>query len=94
VTHPYGRTLLPFIGPALRDLTPVAIKKANLVKARITAAVKRQKQPEEVVNDSKGQLLPLSMMVQRIVDDDRLTDTVWNSELREVELWENERFGG
>lgn len=94
VTHPCGRALLPFIGPALRDLIPVVIKKANLVKAQITAAVKRQKQPEEAVDESKGHLLPLSMMVQRLVDDDRLTDIVWNSELREVELWENERFGG
>ena len=94
VTHPYGRALLPFIGPALRDLIPVVIKKANLVKGRIIAAAKRQKQPEEVVDDSKGLLLPVSMIVQRLVDDDRLTDIVWNSELREVELWENERFGG
>lgn len=96
VTHPYGRALLPFIGPALRDLTPMVIKKAKVVKGRITAAAKRQQQPQEdvVEDDSKGLLLPVSMMVQRLVDDDRLTDVVWNSELREVELWENERFGG
>jgi len=40
--------------------------------------------------------LPLSMVVRRLiqVDDDRLSDECWNSELREVQLWENERFGG
>ena len=30
----------------------------------------------------------------RWVDNDRLEDKHWRSELREVELWENERFGG
>ena len=37
---------------------------------------------------------PLSMVVRRLLDDDRLSDECWNSELREVQLWENERFGG
>ena len=31
-------------------------------------------------------------VVGRVMDDDRLEDRVWNSELREVELWENERW--
>lgn len=34
------------------------------------------------------------MVIQRIIDDDRLTDAAWNSEMRDVELWENERLGG
>ena len=38
--------------------------------------------------------LPLSMVVRRLIDDDRLSDKCWNSELREVQLWENERFSG
>ena len=29
-----------------------------------------------------------------VIDDNRLSDSCWNSEMREVELWENERFGG
>lgn len=40
---------------------------------------------------------PLSagnVIIQRVLDDDRLTDECWNSEMREVELWENERLGG
>ena len=32
--------------------------------------------------------------LQRVMDDDRLSDSCWISEMREVELWENERFGG
>lgn len=32
------------------------------------------------------------MRMARIVDDDRLEDRHWRSELREVELWENERY--
>jgi len=34
------------------------------------------------------------MVIQRFLDDDRLSDECWNSEMREVELWENERYGG
>jgi hypothetical protein len=37
---------------------------------------------------------PMSMVIQRFIDDDRLTDECWNSEMREVELWENERYNG
>lgn len=32
------------------------------------------------------------MRMARMVDDDRLEDRHWRSELREVELWENERY--
>jgi hypothetical protein len=38
--------------------------------------------------------LPLSMVVRRVIDDDRLSEEYWNSGMREVQLWENERFGG
>jgi hypothetical protein len=31
-------------------------------------------------------------LVARIMDDDRLEDRHWNTEMREVELWENERW--
>jgi hypothetical protein len=44
--------------------------------------------------DNKDIPLPLSMVVRRVMDDDRLSDECWNSEMREVQLWENERFGG
>ena len=30
--------------------------------------------------------------IQRIIDDDNLPDACWGGELREVELWENERW--
>ena len=33
------------------------------------------------------------LRVARLVDDDRLEDRHWRSELRDVELWENERYG-
>ncbi len=38
--------------------------------------------------------VPLSMAIRRAMDDDRLTDACWNAEMREVYLWENERFWG
>lgn len=33
------------------------------------------------------------MQLTRFIDDDRLEDKHWYSELRVVELWENERLG-
>jgi hypothetical protein len=39
----------------------------------------------------KWRYAALKTIVQRVVDDDRLTDVYWWSEIREVELWENER---
>jgi hypothetical protein len=32
--------------------------------------------------------------LQRIIDDDNLTDACWRGEIKEVELWENERWAG
>ncbi|KAJ3764416.1 integral peroxisomal membrane peroxin-domain-containing protein [Lentinula raphanica] len=34
----------------------------------------------------------IKMRLQRFLDDNNLSDKVWNSEIREVELWENERL--
>ena len=39
-------------------------------------------------------LILVKSFLQRVMDDDRLSDSCWNAEMREVELWENERFGG
>ncbi|KAF8639057.1 hypothetical protein AX17_001753 [Amanita inopinata Kibby_2008] len=56
--------------------------------------------PGGKIADGKGTLVgkskdtPLKMLVQRILDNDRLTDACWSSEMREVELWENERYIG
>jgi hypothetical protein len=36
----------------------------------------------------------LHARILRIIDDDRLSDTVWESPLRDVDLFENERVGG
>jgi hypothetical protein len=36
--------------------------------------------------EKKSIPLPLSMVVQRLIDDDRLSDECWNSEMREVQL--------
>jgi len=50
--------------------------------------------PTEVEEGSSLRLKPVRMILQRFLDDDKLTDECWNSEMREVELWENERYGG
>lgn len=57
----------------------------------------------KILSSLLGTLMPASLptispiklaklVVQRLLDDDRLSDECWNSEMREVELWENERW--
>jgi hypothetical protein len=36
--------------------------------------------------------LPPQSLIERFVDNDRLDDRTWRAEMREVEIWENERF--
>ena len=39
-------------------------------------------------------IMSFKTFLQRVIDNNRLSDSCWNSEMEEVELWENERFGG
>ena len=61
---------------------------------------REEKESEEgysSIGESLSDLNPVisfKTFLQRFMDDDRLSDSCWNSEKREVELWENERFGG
>lgn len=43
---------------------------------------------------SARRFVTLHVHLMRLVDNDRLEDKHWRSELREVELWENERWTG
>jgi hypothetical protein len=43
----------------------------------------------ETITPYKRRILP---KLTRILDDDRLLDRHWRSEMRTVEIWENERF--
>ncbi|KAF8805325.1 hypothetical protein BYT27DRAFT_7169455 [Phlegmacium glaucopus] len=54
---------------------------------------KRSSTIREGVSDMSP-AISIKTFLQRVIDDDRLSDSCWNSEMREVELWENERFGG
>lgn len=49
---------------------------------------------EDAEDKVQEKMLPASTVLQRIIDDDRLSDECWNAEMREVQLWENERYGG
>ena len=64
---------------------------------RIKGETKIQNEDEEERGKllvGKGRCAALKTIAQRVVDNDRLTDGCWQSEMREVELWENERYVG
>jgi len=99
-THPYVQALIPVLGPTVVNLIS---KHASQLKMRIPGFICRYFSPTPTSQSfwDSGELLgevsrprPFSMILQRFMDDDRLRDGCWNSEMREVELWENERYGG
>jgi hypothetical protein len=104
IAHPYIRALLPSLCHAFVDVMPFVLVRLGAFKERAFLKLGVQKKGEmypQVVRDDDGGNnndthipLPLSMVVRRVIDDDRLSDECWNSEMREVQLWENERFGG
>lgn len=102
IAHPYVRALVPTLCHTFVDVMPFVIIRIGAFKDRAFSKLGFQKNMErypEVMRDDEGVdnkniPLPLSMVVRRVIDDDRLSDECWNSEMREVQLWENERFGG
>ncbi|KAF8341147.1 hypothetical protein F5887DRAFT_976939 [Amanita rubescens] len=70
------------------------------VPESVVRAVRRAKKcasrenGEELLVVGKSINASVKTILQRVVDDDRLTDVCWQSEMREVELWENERYVG
>ena len=59
------------------------------------------KESEEGLHSSIGEtlfdvnpMISFKTFLQRVMDDDRLSDSCRNSVMSEVEIWENERFGG
>ena len=102
IAHPYVRTLFPTLWPAFVEVMPFVIFRLGAFKECMFSKLgfqEREKRHPEVMRDDDGAdnknvPLPLSMVVRRVMDDDRLGDECWNSEMREVQLWENERFGG
>lgn len=81
------------------DITPILFQRLEKAKALTFKSLGFQKLPplrsaDGVVLEEKAPIPPLTMVVQRAMDDDKLSDKCWNSEMREVYLWENERYGG
>lgn len=95
VTHPATQRVFPVILHAAVKSAPLVLLRLQELKDRAISALRRGKaELEEVKPPKKEPPLPFSTVLQRIMDDDRLSDECWNSEMREVQLWENERWGG
>ncbi|KAJ3511622.1 hypothetical protein NLJ89_g3990 [Agrocybe chaxingu] len=102
LTHPYVQALFPLLWPFLLGLWPVILKHAQEAKETALCALGHKRPPtppvdylaQDASSSDSSPPLPFGMVLQRLMDDDRLTDVCWTSELREVELWENERYGG
>lgn len=98
VTHPVVQQTIPIFLLAVHRAMPVLVPTLRTYRNRAVfvlglRTVDAHVKPDEKVADEAA-AQPLSMMLQRIMDDDRLSDECWNAEMREVQLWENERFGG
>jgi hypothetical protein len=93
-THPYIQRLLPYTLPLIQRAAPLIAARARLAQARLMELASRLKiAKQRVPTDSPDEpSKPAAMVIQRMIDNDRLTDQTWNSEIAEVELWENERL--
>ncbi|KAF9564199.1 hypothetical protein CPC08DRAFT_734571 [Agrocybe pediades] len=99
LTHPYVKVILPRLIPLIIDATPILLRRFEKVKTIVLKPLGLQKSPssgsvDDEILEEKAPMPPLAMVLQRVMDDDRLSDECWNSEMREVYLWENERYGG
>ncbi|KAJ2921078.1 hypothetical protein H1R20_g16013, partial [Candolleomyces eurysporus] len=103
-THPWVGRLLVVAGP-YSHVIGIALRKhaielnntvRGLLGAKTKATLKKGLDDDEAevggVDGTNKKRQPVKMVIRRLMDDDRLTDKCWNSEMREVELWENERF--
>ncbi|KAL0573022.1 hypothetical protein V5O48_008933 [Marasmius crinis-equi] len=62
------------------------------IPASIRRRFTRLRLPEVIQVNQMTLRKKFKWTVQRLIDDNNLTDECWNSEIREVELWENERL--
>ncbi|KAF8177855.1 integral peroxisomal membrane peroxin-domain-containing protein [Pholiota molesta] len=94
-THPATQRVFPVILHAAAKSAPLVLLRLQEFRDKATSALRRGKaELEEAKQPKKEPPLPFSTVLQRIMDDDRLSDACWNAEMREVQLWENERWGG
>ncbi|TFK34174.1 integral peroxisomal membrane peroxin-domain-containing protein [Crucibulum laeve] len=105
LTHPTVRAVLPLLWPAIASATPQIVDWLNEQWEELrTGRVGKGMQKLGLLGAKTGSddhetgvsiaQIPARSVIQRLMDNDRLSDECWNAEMREVELWENERFGG
>ncbi|KAJ2915917.1 hypothetical protein MD484_g4506, partial [Candolleomyces efflorescens] len=101
VTHPWVSRVLAAAGPYSHVIYTALYKHGIEVNNAIRGSLGIRKSKRRVVDPDAADIeggsrksgvngQPLKMVLRRLMDDDRLTDKCWNSEMREVELWENE----
>ncbi|KAF9447007.1 hypothetical protein P691DRAFT_672356 [Macrolepiota fuliginosa MF-IS2] len=87
--------LAPFIAthPTVRALAPTLLHSAQI---SIPAILSRYERFITLIHPSltKWIHMPIRTTIERFIDNDRLPDEIWRAEIREVELFENERYDG
>ncbi|KAG6915800.1 hypothetical protein DXG01_009801 [Tephrocybe rancida] len=94
-THPHIR---PLLGPLAKLATALADNVVVVLSRRYTELRTTYvhwmstRAPAFVDVSDKHPPPPLQTLLERLRDNDRLDDTCWRAEMRDVELWENERL--
>ncbi|KAL4251207.1 Peroxisomal Membrane Protein PEX28-32 [Abortiporus biennis] len=81
--------LLPIINLLPSRITVLALGLLPLV---FTHPFTRETLFPAALNSSRPHLKRIRTRIIRLIDNDRLEDKHWSTEMREVELWENERW--
>ncbi|KAF8059576.1 hypothetical protein FPV67DRAFT_1516180 [Lyophyllum atratum] len=103
-THPFVRPLLlplsQFLAanamPLCQDGVTILVRRYQQLLHGYTRLSSKVGPPRTEETTGKGvgevNLPPLQTILERLRDDDKLDDAAWRAEMREVELWENERY--
>lgn len=82
ITHPTIQKLAPTLLHYAQTSIPILITRYEGLISRIDPSL------------TTWIHMPLRTILERLIDNDRLPDEIWRAEMREVELFENERYEG
>ncbi|KAG6879301.1 hypothetical protein C0992_003718 [Termitomyces sp. T32_za158] len=97
-THPRVLPILPTLGKLVLSLTHnvlcVLVRHYVELRRAVLTLLARIGRKDVLIHTGEidVDLPPLRTIFERIRDNDRLDDTCWHAEMREVELFENERY--
>jgi hypothetical protein len=99
-THPLVHPFYLYLGPLLKSAANYSIKTSVHMTQHVIAltdvywsqCMLGTDTPNQPHISIDGEVMPVCMILEHLMDDDKLSNRCWCTEMREVELWENKQF--